>query len=150
MVSWDTEGTRAKHDAEELSESAEGEAEKRRGGGGGRAGTTCAGARALLTDGDEDGDGGTTPKKSDCDSWMICGVEGTLRVMALLAGEGVGVGERGVLLGAFILLNKKLGSFSHFHQPKSVRILRFSGVSVTFRVSVSWTLVRWNKFDSST
>ena len=87
----------------------EGGAAAARGGGGGRAGTTCAaGARALLTDGDEDGDGGTTPKKSDCDSWMICGVEGTLRVMALLAGEGDSVGERGVLLGAFILLNKKL------------------------------------------
>ena len=141
MVSWDTEGTRAKREAEELSESAEGEAEKRRGGeaekrrggGGGRAGTTCAGARALLTDGDEDGDGRTTtPKKSGCDSCMICGVEGTLRVMALLAGEGDSVGERGVLLGAFILLNKKLGSISHFtfsKKSKSV-VLCFSGIRI--------------------
>ena len=136
MVSWDTEGTRAKREAEELSESAEGEAEKRRGGGGGRAGTTCAGARALLTDGDEDGDGGTTtPKKSGCDSCMICGVEGTLRVMALLAGEGDSVGERGVLLGAFILLNKKLGSISHFTFSKKSKSVVLCFPALSFRTS---------------
>ena len=140
MVSWDTEGTRAKREAEELSESAEGEAEKRRGGGGGgggRAGTTCAaGARALLTDGDEDGDGRTTtPKKSGCDSCMICGVEGTLRVMALLAGEGDSVGERGVLLGAFILLNKKLGSISHFTFSKKSKSVVLCFPALSFRTS---------------
>ena len=89
---WDTDGTTAKREAEEQSESDDGDWVRRNG----IEGTTWAGTAEATERGE---DWVASPKISG-DSW-ICGVDGTLRVMALLAGDGVE--GMGVLRGTFIL-----------------------------------------------
>ena len=118
MPPWDADGTTAKREAEEQSESDDGDWVRRNG----TEGTTWAG-KAEAT---ERGEDWVASPKISGDSW-ICGVDGTLRVMALLAGDGVE--GMGVLRGTFILpqlISTRLVSF----------INHFTVLVYTFRISI--------------